>query len=52
LTGGEDCSMRGFFDVFQDLGFCGTGVTKEEDIDVSTDGMFAVDIFWNTTEEG
>jgi hypothetical protein len=52
LTGGKDGAVGSFFDVFEDLGFRGTGVTKEEDVDVTADGKFSVDVFGNAAEEG
>ena len=48
----ENCSVRGFFDVLEDLGFCRAWITEEEDVDISADGMFPVDVFWNSAEKG
>lgn len=44
--------MRGLLDVFEDLGFSCTWVTKEEDIDVSADLVFSTDVFGYTAEKG
>jgi hypothetical protein len=52
LAGCKDCAVGCFLDVFQDLRFGGTGISEEEDVDVSADGMFSVDIFGDTAEEG
>ena len=52
LSGCKHCAVGGFLDVFQDLRFGGTGISEEEDVDVSADGMFSVDIFGDTAEEG
>lgn len=52
LTGGEDGAVGSFFDVFEDLRFGGTGVSQKKHVDISSDGMFAVDVFGDTAEEG
>ena len=52
LSSRKDCAVGGFLDVFQDLRFGGTGISEEEDVDVSADGMFSVDVFGDTAEEG
>ena len=44
--------MSGLFYVFQDLRFCGTGVAEQQNVDVSSDGMFAVDVLRDTAKEG
>jgi hypothetical protein len=51
LASGENSSVGVFLDVFEDLGFCCTRITEEENVDVSTDGMFPVNVFRNTTKE-
>lgn len=52
LTGCEDGAVGSFFDVFKDLGFRCTRITEEEDVDVASDGVFAIDVFGNSAEEG
>lgn len=51
LSGCKHCAVGSFLDVFQDLGFSGTGIAEEEDVDVSADGVFSVDIFGDAAEE-
>jgi len=51
LSGSEDCSMGGLLDILQDLRFRGTGITKEEDINVPADGMFPIDILGDTAKQ-
>ena len=51
LSGSKDSSMGCFLDVLQDLRFRGTGITKEEDVDVPPDGMFSVNILGDTAEK-
>lgn len=52
FTGGVDGNWGDLFNEFEELGFGGTGVTEEEDIDVSTE-LHAVgeDLFGTTEEE-
>jgi len=52
LAGREDGAMGGFLDIFEDLGFCCTGITEEEDVDIASDGVFPVDVFGDSAEEG
>src|SRR5271168_2455746 len=51
LTSGENSAMSRFLNVFQNLRFGCTGVTEEKNIEVSTNGVFSIDIFRDTTEE-
>ncbi len=52
LACGEDGAVGGFFDVFQDLRFGGSGIAEEEDVDVAADFVLALGFFADAAEEG
>jgi hypothetical protein len=51
LACGEHSSMGSLLDVFQKLGFGRSGVSKEKDVDVSTDPVFPVDVLGVAAKE-
>jgi hypothetical protein len=52
LTRRKHSSVRRLLDVLQELRLGCSGVTEEEDVDITTDAMLAVDVLRNTAEEG
>ena len=48
----EDGAVRCLFNVFEDLGFGGSGVAEKEDVDIAADGVLALGFFGDAAEEG
>src|SRR5271154_196411 len=51
LSSGKYGTMSRFLNVFEDLRFGCTRITEKENIDITTNGMFAIDVFRNASEE-
>ena len=51
LTCCEHGPVCGFLDILEELRFCCTRVTKQKDIDITTNTVLSVDVLGNTAEE-
>lgn len=52
LTRSEHGTVGGLLDILQELRLSGTRISEEENVDIATDAVLAVDVLGNTSEKG